>query len=107
MPLTSRQAQELFDALTAQGWFWRSGFLYAPFGTIWLLGDSPWQHEIDDMLERMHARLSSIHRHASVYQNPADWAHVASDTASLVAALEGLLGRTPPGSEGSASPCES
>jgi hypothetical protein len=90
MPLTDQQREALLTALLSHGWRWRDGSIYAPHGTMWLLGVDPWAGDLRDFDERMKGRLLRNEMARCMYEREGDHEKLVSDTRSLVKALADL-----------------
>lgn len=91
LSLTDQQRVALLAALESRGWLWRDAFIYAPQGTLWLLGADPWGGDLAEFHERMCGRLQRNVQAAAEYDNPQDYRNLVDDTSSLVEALAALI----------------
>jgi hypothetical protein len=87
VPLTDPQRLKLLASLESRGWRRRDDLLDAPHGTIWLQIEAPWTGDLDDMKERMSARLVRIRRGGWMYDDPDEHRRVVEDTELLVDAI--------------------
>jgi putative SOS response-associated peptidase YedK len=89
--LSDQQREALFAALLSRGWHWRDGSIYAPHGTMWLLGTQPWRGDLRDFHARMTGRLRRNQMARWMYERESDHQNLVSDTRSLVQVLADLL----------------
>lgn len=91
MPLAGSQHAALLAALESRGWTWREEFIYAPHGTMCLLGTAPWTGSLSEFHERLCDRLRRNEQATAEYDNPQDHRNLVEDTSSLVEALAALI----------------
>jgi hypothetical protein len=91
MPLSELEKAELFSGLKIRGWTWREAFIYAPHGTMWLLGSEPWVGDLSEFYERMLGRLERNNQVGWMHEDMADHRDLVADTKSLVETLAEML----------------
>lgn len=85
--LTTPEKRMLYQYLIASGWTWSDGLWVAPYGSLRLADDEPWQGDLLDFLTRMAFRLSNLTAFAT---EDASMGGAVHDTASLVHALRAV-----------------
>ena len=84
------QCSRLFTELEKAGWHRRSGFLYAPYETMWLLISEPWTGDIRDFHDRMVARLRGINN-LRACRSESDWQKGVNDMTGLIQVLHTMI----------------
>jgi hypothetical protein len=84
------QCSRLFADLEKAGWHRRSGFLYAPYETMWLLISEPWTGDIQDFHDRMVGRLRLV-KNLRAYRSESDQQKGVNDMTDLIQVLHTMI----------------
>jgi len=84
------QRSRLFADLEKAGWHRRSGFLYAPYETMWLLISEPWTGDIRDFHDRMVGRLRGV-KDLRFYRSESDQQKGVNDMSDLIQVLRTMI----------------
>jgi len=84
------QYSRLFAELEKTGWHRRSGFLYAPYETMWLLISEPWTGDIRNFQDRMASRLQGV-ENLRMYRSESDLQKGVNDMTDLIQVLHTMI----------------
>ena len=90
MTLIETQCSRLFADLEKVGWHRRNGFLYAPYGTMWLLISEPWIGDLQNFHHRMLGRLQGV-KNLRAYRSESDHQKGVKDMTGLIQELQTMI----------------